>query len=66
MALIKATVRGADAQELTLEFPGTQVIVDGRGLAESLEHLLAGRVKRFARGRYGECHIGGIRIMDVG
>ena len=66
MALIKATLRGCDAQELTLEFPGTQVIVEGGGLAEPLEHMLGGRVKRIARGCYGDCCVTGIRVVDVG
>lgn len=66
MTLARATLRATDERdEIDLEFQNAGVVIEGRGLAVLLEHLLAGRVKRISRAGDAGCNVAAIRITET-
>jgi hypothetical protein len=63
--LNKATLRGPGGQRIVLEYPETQVVVEGEGLDELFTHVLAGFVRTIRRGKHGRCVVGVIQVLDV-
>jgi hypothetical protein len=66
LTLGRATLRTTQAgDELRLEFQDVEVVLEGRGLASMLDHLLAGRVKRVSCAHDHTCHITAILFTEL-
>ena len=65
LALGKATWRERDGrQAVVLEFAALVVTLEGEGLRELFDHLLAGRVRVIRRGRSPRSAVVCIHVLD--
>lgn len=66
LALARATLRETqERDEIALDFQSVEVVIEGRGLGDMMEHLLAGRVKRVSCANDGACEIARLRFTET-
>lgn len=66
IALARATRRTrSDLDEIVLEFQTAEVVIEGRGLALMLDHLLLGKVKRISCACDAASEVARIQIRET-